>query len=537
MTLRSRFAALLGSLLAALLLALLGLNALTDTRHDDIRSADRQARAMTLNHWIDAANRELLQFAGDLAGSDEIAVAVRNEDAAALRRSLESHGPQARLAALWIARADGSIMLHATAQPGLPATPPLRIGELARLIAETPSPRFFAEAGGQLLELCARPIRSTIGGHWLLAARRWDDSLVQSIGALTESTVTLRPAHEMSRPPENGKKLILLRPLTDAGGRTLRVLRMDYQLPEAEQALRTDWQQTLLFLVFGILVVLGVTLALRRWVLQPMAVIGESLAVGSGAPAAMLTGDRGEFGRMARLVISSFEQRAALEREIAERTRAQEALDRSDRDLRAHVAERTRLGRDLHDGVIQALYAAGMNLAGIRAQLSPEQIDAAARIEQTSSTLNESIRDLRNFIDGLEPEALKKQTFSQAVGDLVHAMGGMRPFQSSIDLDEQIASHLTLPQRVHALQITREAVSNALRHGQANRIEIALRRHGGLAELKIIDNGRGFDASSPSSHGKGLLNFTERARELDAALTVDSHPGRGTIVTLTFSLP
>jgi signal transduction histidine kinase len=151
--------------------------------------------------------------------------------------------------------------------------------------------------------------------------------------------------------------------------------------------------------------------------------------------------------------------------------------------------------------------------------------------------LNESIRDLRNFIDGLEPEALKQQTFSQAVGDLIHAMSGMQPFEATIELDDQLAARLTLQQQVHALQIAREAISNALRHGQANRIDVILRNCSGLAEFKIIDNGSGFDALSASSHGRGLLNFVHRARELGATLAVESHPGRGTIVTLTLPIP
>ncbi|MDP3073279.1 MAG: histidine kinase [Opitutaceae bacterium] len=537
MTIRARFTLLLGSLIAVLLLALLGLGALKQTRRDFVITADRQARAMTLNHWIDAANRELLQIAGDLATADGIATAVRSEDAGWLQRTLATHGPSARLNALWIVRADGSTVLQAALSPGLPGNPPLRLGELARLIAETPSPRFFAEASGEFIELCARPIRATGSGHWLLAARRWDESLLQSLAALTESNVSLRPAHEAAQPPPHDQNLVLLRPLADASGRTLRMLRLDYALPGLEHAIGSDWQQTLLFVAFGLLLLAGVTLALRRWVLRPLAAIGESLAVGQGTPVATLTTDRGELGRVARLVVSSFEQRAALEQEIADRARAQEALDRSERELRALIADRTRLGRDLHDGVIQSLYAAGMNLARIRAQLAPAQSEAAARVEQTSNMLNESIQDLRNFIEGLEPEALKTRSFSEAIGDLMQAMGNLRAFQSSMDLDEQVAAQLTLSQRVHALQITREAVSNALRHGQANRIEIALRQRGGLAEFKIIDNGSGFDASSPSSAGKGLLNFSERARELDAVLTVDSHPGRGTIVVLTFSLP
>ena len=537
MTIRARFALLLGLLLGSLLVALLGLRALTRAEQEEILANDRQNRAQVLTHWINVANRELSHLANDLAGTEELLAALRGNDPGPVRRLISTETAGARLAGLWVVRADGATILTVANTTEMIPAPPLTPGELARLLAETPSPRFFAEIGSHFVELCARPIRNVTSGHWLVLARTWDESVTKSLSALTESVVSLRPAHGLVRTPDQPDRLVLVRPLADAGGRTLRVLRMDYALPEAERTLQTDWRQTLLFIGFGLLLLAAVTLALRSWVLRPLRVIGEGLASPTGAPAAPLARDRGEFGRVAQLVLSSAEQRAALEREVAERARAQDALSRSELALRDHIADRTRLGRDLHDGVIQSLYAAGMNLAGIRNHLSPEQIEAAARIEQTSSTLNESIRDLRNFIDGLEPESLKTQTFSQAMGDLIRAMSGMRPFQSAVELDERIASRLPLPQRVHALQITREAISNALRHGRANRIEVLLRQRGGMAEFKIIDNGSGFDAASASSEGRGLLNFTQRARELDADLTLESHPGRGTIVTLTFSLP
>jgi signal transduction histidine kinase len=538
MTIRARFTLLLGLLLAGLLAALIGLKHLVQARRADALLADRQARAQHLNHWIETAHRELVHFATEIAQSDELAAALARRDSPAARRLLQGRITGDTLAALWVARGDGAIVLHAAAEPGVTnATPPLTPGELARLLAETPSPRFFAEADGQLLEICARPLRPGGERHWLLLARRWDESLARALSALTESTVTLRPAHELARPPEAESNLVLLRPLADSAGRPLRTLRLDHALAEAERALETDWRQTLMFIVFGLLVLLAVTLALQAWVLRPLTVIGEGLASPTGAPAAALTAERGEFGRVAQLVVSASAQRAALAREVEERARAQAALSHSENALREKIAERTRLGRDLHDGVIQSLYAAGMGLASIRTQLWPEQAEAAARIEQASSTLNASIRDLRNFIDGLEPEALRQQSFAQAMGDLLEAMGGMKAFQPTLDLDDRIAARLTLPQRVHALQIIREAVSNALRHGRANRIEIALRARGGLAELKITDNGCGFSATSLPSHGKGLANLSQRARELGAALTVESHPGRGTIVTLALPLP
>jgi signal transduction histidine kinase len=329
--------------------------------------------------------------------------------------------------------------------------------------------------------------------------------------------------------------VVLIRALADWKGHPVRTLRVDYQTPELEQVLRVDWWQSQLFVAFGVLVLAGVGFSVHAWVLRPLNSIGQSLARLDPQPVQALSREKTELGRVAQLVLGSFEQRAALEREIAERARTQQALEHSEATLRRTLEERARLGRDLHDGVIQSLYAAGMGLAGIRALLRPDQAEAATRIQQTSSTLNETIHDVRNFIIGLEPEALKQQTFSHAVTALLDTMHGVRPFRSTVEIDEALAARLTLAQRVHALQITRESVSNALRHGAANAITVALRKAGEFAEFEITDDGAGFDPTGLHGAGRGLKNLADRARELGAELTVDSQPGKGARVKLTFS--
>jgi signal transduction histidine kinase len=538
MTIRLRFTLLLGLLLGGLLLALLGLRYLERAERDEILAADRQARAQLLNHWIDAAHRELGQFASELAQAEAFASGLAQSRPEVARSMVRASVAGERIVALWIVQADGSVAFETGVQQAVaPFALPVDAADLAQLLSETPSPRFFADAGGTLLEVMARPLPGAPARNWLLLARPWDDAQLRALSALTESTLTLRPAHELARTPESPSRLVLVRPLPDARGRPLRMLHVEYELPEVERSLRADVRQMQVFVLFGGLVLAAMAMSLRSWVLSPLRNIGDSLARNDRAPVEPLSGEKTEFGQVAQLVISSFERRAELQREIGERARAQEALAQSEAALRDKIAERARLGRDLHDGVIQSLYAAGMGLAGIRTQLSPEQTEAAARLEQTRGALNETIHDLRNFIIGLEPESLKLQSFSDAVSALLESMAGMRSFRTTVDLDDKLANRLSLSQRVHALQIAREAVSNALRHGAANHIEIALRQRGDLAEFKVVDDGSGFDATASTSPGNGLLNFAQRARELDAELTVDSQPGRGTLVTLVFSLP
>ncbi len=539
MTIKLRFVLLLSLLLGGFVLAVFFLRSLEQAEVGRMLGAERQSRASLLNHWIDLTSRSLPQFASDTAQADELGALFSTATADIARRKLAANLDAAGVTHIWILKTDGTVVLDVAAKSGESgAAPPLAAGDFTQLVTETPSPRFFAEPPGGLTEICVRRLQPARpgGAEWLVVSRRWDDGQLRALESLTEARVSLRGASEnVQSVPANDSSVELLRPLNDWRGHPLRVLRVEGRALEIEASLRADGRQAQVFIVFGLCVIVAMALALQQWVVRPLARVSESLATGLPGPVTHLAKESSELGRVAGLVVASFEQRAALQREIEQRTRAQEALQRSEAALRLNLEERARLGRDLHDGVIQSLYAAGMGLAGIRTLLQPEQTEAAARLEQTRGALNETIHDVRNFIIGLEPEALKLQTFAQAVSAMLEVMRGIRAFHSTTDIDESLAARLTLAQRVHALQITREAVSNALRHGHANTLHVALRPHGEFVEFEVVDDGAGFDAATAVSHGKGLANFVQRARELGGELDVNSEPGRGTRVRLVFS--
>jgi len=540
MTIKLRLALLLSLLLSGFVLAVMVLRGLERSEMNRMLAAERQSRAQLLNRWIDLTSRTLPQFAADAVQAEELGAWLAEGTSAAARAKLAAGLAAADVSELWILKSDGTPLLHVAAKGGAPdAPPPLEAADFAALVVETPSPRFFVELATGLAEVCVRrlPPERPAGAAWLIAARRWDEGQLRALESLTEARVSLRGTHEHVQTAGSDEgRVELLRPLHDWRGHPLRLLRVEGRAPEIEATIQADWRQAQVFFVFGLFVIAAMALALHQWIVRPLSTVIESLASGDPAGVTVLAKQRSELGRVAGLVVESFGQRQALLREVEQRTRAQEALERSEAALRRNLEERARLGRDLHDGIIQSLYAAGMGLAGIRALLQPDQAEAAARLEQTRGALNETIHDVRNFIIGLEPEALKLQTFAQAVGAMLEVMRGIRAFRSTTEIDESLAGRLTLAQRVHALQITREAVSNALRHGHANSIHVALRPLGEFVEFEIVDDGSGFEPATGVSQGKGLANFAQRARELGAELDVQSEPGRGTRVRLVFSL-
>lgn len=528
MNLKLRLSLLLGLLLLGFLAALAGLRAFEQRQMDELLARTRQHRLALLNRWLETSGLSLREFTDSYAQWDEMVRFVAKPDPAWSHANLEADLPSFNAHALWVLRPDGTLVYSVNRLDDRTlGPPPLAPVDFAALVGSGAHPHFFLESHAGLLEIRGAPITSDASPNmqvrgWLLAARLWDQAYLRNLADLTESAVTLAAPAD---PPDasTGAHLLVRQPLKDWRGQVLRVLTIDYDASKLRAVLAPAVFETRVFAGFGLLVVVALALSLQSWVLRPLGWITDSLRRGNTAPIRPLLREKSELGGVARLVESDFAQR--------------DALCRSEEALRRTLDEHARLGRDLHDGVIQSLYAAGLGLSGIRTLVHTNPAEAEERLEQTRQALNETIRDVRNFINGLEPEALKRQTFTQAVEALIEFRQSVRPFKATVDIDEKLAARLTHEQRVHALQIAREAVSNALRHGQATQVTLTLKsRADHRAELSIVDNGGGFDPAATDNNGVGLHSFVERARELDADLVVESAPGKGARVALIFTL-
>jgi signal transduction histidine kinase len=529
MNLKLRLSLLLGLLLLAFLAALLVLHAFERQQSDELLAGVRQERLALLNRWLETSGLSLQEFAGDYAQWNEMVRFVESPDPAWSQAKIEADLPGFNAQAVWVLRPNGSLVYSFNRLDDRTlAPPPLTPGNFAVLVGGSARPHFFLESHSGLLEIRGAPISTDLTANaplhgWLLVARRWDDAYLKNLADLTESTVSLAAPDDPPSPPAD-THLILNQSLDDWQGRRLRMLTIDCDTSKLHKVLAPAMFEARIFVAFGLLMIAALGLALQRWVLRPLNWISDSLKRGDTAPIGPLLREKSELGGVARLVESDFAQR--------------EALRRSEESLRHTLDEHERLGRDLHDGVIQSLYATGLGLAGIRALVHTDPAEAEERLEQTRHALNETIRDVRNFINGLEPEALKQQTFTHAVEALIEFRKSVRPFNATIEIDENLAARLTHEQRVHALQITREAVSNALRHGQATQVTIVLRpRNSRGVELAITDDGHGFDPAEAGNGGIGLQSFAERARELGAELSIESAAEKGTRVKLAFTLP
>ena len=194
--------------------------------------------------------------------------------------------------------------------------------------------------------------------------------------------------------------------------------------------------------------------------------------------------------------------------------------------------ERERIAKELHDGIIQSLFAVGMGLQGTALMAtSPE---TTARIEGAVGELDRVIRDLRNYIFGLRPGILADRQLDQALRELGEDTQKRSSIHVSVEIDVELAA--VVSSRSHQIvQLTREALSNVARHAQAKHAVVRLARAAKTAVLAIEDDGVGFDVRGDST-GNGLRNMRERATAMGGTLRVSSEARKGTALRFTFPI-
>jgi signal transduction histidine kinase len=211
-------------------------------------------------------------------------------------------------------------------------------------------------------------------------------------------------------------------------------------------------------------------------------------------------------------------------------------LRHSERQLHRALQERERIGRDLHDDIIQSIYGLGLNVEDCRRVLreSPQQADK--RLAAVVELLNTTIRSVRGFLAGLEPKVLSGSELKVALKSLA-LTGSDSPTQFQLEVDPSAANGLSSTQATQLLRIAKEAISNSQRHSRASTLTVSLHSTGDGVRLEICDNGVGFEPETLETPGHGLRNMAARAREIEADFRIVSAVGKGCRILVTTTRP
>ncbi|TKB91865.1 MAG: PAS domain S-box protein [Nitrospira sp.] len=219
--------------------------------------------------------------------------------------------------------------------------------------------------------------------------------------------------------------------------------------------------------------------------------------------------------------------------DITERKRMEDALRARERELQSALQERERISQDLHDGILQSLFGVGLNLE-VTKSLMPQKTrkTAGGSLDKSIDQLNRVMREIRNFIAGLDSELFEGKDLPAALKHLLESLTENQPTRVRFAVEDRAAKALSAEQSLHLFRVIQEAVSNCIRHGHAQEARVSLKLLKQGVRLRIRDDGRGFSQDTVKTGGYGLRNMAARAKKIGGRFTILSKENEGTRIIL-----
>jgi signal transduction histidine kinase len=199
------------------------------------------------------------------------------------------------------------------------------------------------------------------------------------------------------------------------------------------------------------------------------------------------------------------------------------------------ATDRERIGRELHDGIIQSIYAAGLGLEQAHHLVGSDPGQAQRQIRSVMDALNQTIHDIRRYIFDLRV-AEQSRELETMLENLVRDLRLDTMLEVGLEVTGQRCCWMNSHQVGHITQFAREALSNVVQHANASHVTVNLSYLGNATRLTISDDGQGIpvDALANGSHqSQGIANMQARARMLDGRLDLESRRGQGLQLVLT----
>ncbi len=230
-------------------------------------------------------------------------------------------------------------------------------------------------------------------------------------------------------------------------------------------------------------------------------------------------------------------------RDVTERERADEALRESKRELqelasgasRAREQEQSRVARELHDELGQALTALKMSVAWIEQRAGGGDIELTRKLERMSTLIDDTLLATRRISSELRPLILDDLGLVPALEWLVEGFVERTGVDCTLDVEAEI--EVDDARKSAVFRVVQEALTNVARHAKASRVEVRVRPDSSAIVIDVSDNGVGFDMPKERSRvSRGLLGMRERAYLLGGTFAIDTTRGKGTTVVVRIPL-
>jgi signal transduction histidine kinase len=230
--------------------------------------------------------------------------------------------------------------------------------------------------------------------------------------------------------------------------------------------------------------------------------------------------------------LSWMTRQLAAERETARQALAENIRLQREREELIAQEERSRIAREIHDGIAQSIYMLSLNLETV-AEAPPGEPHSGERLQGLVTLAKQALLEVRHYIFDLRPLLQGDASLSAALRSQVREFATVSGLPVSVAVE---GAERALPVAVATAlyRIAQEALANVYRHGRASEISLRLAFGEGSVGLEVSDNGVGFSVGSERAlSGRGLRNMRQRAAELGGTLDIASAPGQGTRIAVT----
>lgn len=246
---------------------------------------------------------------------------------------------------------------------------------------------------------------------------------------------------------------------------------------------------------------------------------------------AIIIYDKGKAIRMIGAICDISEETILKQQLADEQKKRQREITRA--TIRAQEQEKANISRELHDNVNQIIMSAKLYME--TAKNCPDDKDAL--LETAIKYQMMAMQEIRKLSKSLNAEAIRQTSIKESISDIVYNLRELQKISVLVHIDEYVDSKLCETARLNVFRIIQEQTNNIIKYASATVIELKLLKADDGVVLIVKDNGVGFDtAKAPTSSGIGFTNMKSRTIILDGKLKVDSAPGKGCELIITFPI-